>query len=101
MLEGASNTSFRRQCQTLVCMHKSFMMVILEITMADHAKFTEELCFDAQIQSVTEGLSGGIMIIWKEDTFKFDNIFVTTQGIHVMVKNLSILLKRLVHWKRF
>uniref|UniRef100_M1DH25 Uncharacterized protein n=1 Tax=Solanum tuberosum TaxID=4113 RepID=M1DH25_SOLTU len=36
--------------------------------MIDHAKITEELCFDAQIQSVTEGLSGGIMIIWKEDT---------------------------------
>lgn len=57
------------------------------VKMAEHRRITEELGFDTQIQSLVEGLSaGGIFIMWKEDSVNMNNIFLTPQGIHVMVK---------------
>lgn len=52
----------------------------------DHRHLTKALKFDSQIQSAAEGLVGGIIIMWKEDQLKLDNISVTSQGIHVLVK---------------
>lgn len=46
---GANSTTFIRQCQALVKMHKPTMMVLLEIKMAEHRRITEDLGFDAQI----------------------------------------------------
>lgn len=54
--------------------------------MVEHKHLTEALYFDAQLQSAAEGLSGGIVIMWKEDLLKLDNISIIKQGIHVHIK---------------
>lgn len=53
--------------------------------MTDHKHLIEALKFNTHIQSGANGLSGGIVIIWKEDIVKMDSLSVTPQGIHVMV----------------
>lgn len=65
-IRGANNASFRRQCDTMVKMHKPAMLVLLETRMTEHNRLTQALHFDAQIQSTANGLSGGIVIMWKE-----------------------------------
>lgn len=54
--------------------------------MSDRKQLTDMLNFDAHIQSPIEGLSGGIVIMWKEGMLKVDNISISQQGIHVHIK---------------
>lgn len=70
-------------------MHKRAMLVLLETRMTEHKRLAEEFKFDSPIQSSIVGLSGGIAIMYKEDSLKLDNISITSQGIHLMVKVLS------------
>ncbi|KAK4723761.1 hypothetical protein R3W88_026540 [Solanum pinnatisectum] len=64
------------------------MLVLIETKITEHKSLTEELKFDSQIQAVANGLSGGIMIIWNEDTLKLEDLLITPQGIHVSIKVL-------------
>ncbi|KAK4706681.1 hypothetical protein R3W88_033760 [Solanum pinnatisectum] len=59
--------------------------------MTDHMHLTEALKFGTHIQSTVNGLSGGIVIMWKEDIVKLDSITITQHGVHVMVKVLPNL----------
>lgn len=54
--------------------------------MVDHKNVAEALKFNSFIQSPSEGMLGGIVIMWKDDLVKLDSILVTTQGIHVKIK---------------
>ncbi|KAK4713834.1 hypothetical protein R3W88_019741 [Solanum pinnatisectum] len=56
--------------------------------MKDHKHLTNELRFDSQIQFTADDLFGGKVIMWKDDSLKMNNIYITTQGIHVLVKVL-------------
>ncbi|KAG5632555.1 hypothetical protein H5410_004272 [Solanum commersonii] len=87
--KGVNNTSFRRKCQDLVHMHKTSVIVLLETKVTGHAKIIEELVFDAQIQSIVKRFLDSNVIMWKEDSLKLDNNYVTPQGINVMVKVTS------------
>ncbi|OIT08485.1 hypothetical protein A4A49_63184, partial [Nicotiana attenuata] len=62
------------------------MLVLLETKMVDHKKLVKDLQFDMIIQSPTIGLSGRIVIMWKEDIVSVDKVATTLQGIHAMVK---------------
>lgn len=86
---GANNASFRRQCGAMVNIHKPALLVLLETKMTEHQSLTKELKFDSQIQSAANGLSGGIVIMWNEDTLKLENLSITPQGIHVTIKVLN------------
>ncbi|KAG5568296.1 hypothetical protein H5410_064684, partial [Solanum commersonii] len=83
---GENNNCFMRFCKALVSIHKPSMLVLLETKMTDHSKLIEDLGFNSHTQSAVEGFSGGIVIMWKEDNIKLDNISVMSQGIHAMVK---------------
>lgn len=50
--------------------HKPTLLLLLETKMADHKNIMDTLNFDSFIQSLVESLSGGIVIIWKEDLMK-------------------------------
>ncbi|OIS96981.1 hypothetical protein A4A49_60594, partial [Nicotiana attenuata] len=60
------------------------LLVLLETKMADHKKLTEELHFDMLIQSPAIGLSGGIVLMWREDNVSMEEVSTTPQGIHAM-----------------
>ncbi|KAH0764877.1 hypothetical protein KY285_000748 [Solanum tuberosum] len=81
-----NNACFRRHCNAFVSIHKPAMMALLETKMTNHTKITQDLGFGSQTQSSAKGLSGGIVIMWKEDNIKLDNFLVNSQGIHAMVK---------------
>ncbi|XP_009800739.1 uncharacterized protein [Nicotiana sylvestris] len=88
---GGNNAEFKRHYMEMVKMHKPAMLVLLEKKkMADHKKLTEELQFDMIIQSPVIGLSGGIVIMWKEDIVSVEEVATTPQGIHAMVKVLNM-----------
>lgn len=48
-VRGGNNTKFKRHFSTMVQLHKSAMLVLLETRMANHKKLTEELYFDMLI----------------------------------------------------
>lgn len=50
--------------------HKPTLLLLLETKMSDYKSITDTLNFDSFIQSLVESLSGGIVIIWKEDLVK-------------------------------
>lgn len=54
------------------------LLVLLETKIQEHKHLTEVLKFDTQ-KSVIEGLSRGIVIMWKEDALNLDNILMTPQ----------------------
>ncbi|XP_075083424.1 uncharacterized protein LOC142167164 [Nicotiana tabacum] len=56
--------------------------------MADHKKLTEDLQYDIHIQFPAMRHSGGIIIMWKENILQVDEVLITSQGIHAMVKVL-------------
>ncbi|XP_075080591.1 uncharacterized protein LOC142166074 [Nicotiana tabacum] len=56
--------------------------------MAYHKHLTVELKFDAQFQSPGVGQSGGILLMWKDELVKLEEVATTPQGVHVMVKVL-------------
>lgn len=83
---GADSATFRRNFKALKKDHNLAMVVLLEIKMSEHKHLTNALHFDAQLQSIAEGLSAGIVIMWKEDLLKLESISITKQGIHVLIK---------------
>lgn len=84
-VRGSNSASFRRHCEalvktnkpTLVKTHKPTLLVLLETKKTEHKHLTEALNFDTHIQSPVNGLSSGIVIIWKEDLLKLDSISIT------------------------
>ncbi|KAH0778499.1 hypothetical protein KY290_004926 [Solanum tuberosum] len=87
-VRGSNSVSFRCQCGVMLKFHKPAMLVLLETKMIEHKSLTEELKFNSQIQAAANGLSGGIMIMWNEDTLKLEDLSITPQGIHVSIKVL-------------
>lgn len=62
-IRGANSATFRRNCETLVKEHNLTFLVLLKMKMTEHKYLTEALHFDAQLQSATEELSGGIVVM--------------------------------------
>lgn len=62
------------------------MLIILETKMKEHASLSDELGFDSQIQAAAKRLMGGIVIMWNDEDLKLDNLSISTQGTHVLVK---------------
>lgn len=83
---GANSAIFQRRCEALVKAPKPALLVHLETKMADHKNITDALKFDAFVQSPAEGMPGGIVVMWKDDLVRLDNISETSQGIHVKIK---------------
>lgn len=54
--------------------------------MIEHKYLIQELDFFRQIQSPVIGLFGGIVIMWKDDILKVDEVSTTSQGINVMIR---------------
>lgn len=54
--------------------------------MMEHRKLTKDLKFHSQIQLVADGALRGIVIMWKEQELKLNNISITPQGVHFLVK---------------
>lgn len=59
----------------MVKMHNHDVLVLLEIRMADHTHLTAELQFLAQFQCPTLGQSGVIVVMWKDDLIKLEEVF--------------------------
>ncbi|KAK4713628.1 hypothetical protein R3W88_019535 [Solanum pinnatisectum] len=70
----------------MVKLHKPAMLVLLETRLGEHKRLTKVPHFDSQIQSATNGLLGGIVIMWKKDILKLSDISITSQRIHVTVQ---------------
>lgn len=70
----------------MIKMRKPSMLVLLETRMAEHKRLTEVLQLDSQIQYSANGLSGGIVIMWKKDVIKLEDNSITTQSIHVIIQ---------------
>ncbi|KAH0633052.1 hypothetical protein KY284_035838 [Solanum tuberosum] len=82
--KGSNNASFRRHCEAMVKMHKPVMLVLLETRMGEHKRLIEVLNFESLILPAAVGLCRGIVIMWKKDILKLNDISITMLSIHVM-----------------
>lgn len=64
---GANSAQFRRQCETMVKLHKPAMVVLFETKMTEHRRLGVALNYDSFIQSSAMGQSGGIVVLWKKE----------------------------------
>lgn len=80
-----NSASFHRQYEPMVKTHNPIILMLLEKKMDKHKALTETLKFDAQVQSSASGQKGGVVVMWKENSFKLDSISITSQGIYVIV----------------
>lgn len=76
---------------TLVKLYKPRILVLLATKTVDHNKITEDLGFNSQILSAAIDLSESKVIMWKKEDLKLDNISVTLQSIHIIVKVITPL----------
>lgn len=83
---GANNTSFIRQCNTLIKAHNPSLVALLETKMVDHKYITESLHFEVYLESSTVDMKGGIVVMWKEDLLYLQHFSILPQGIHTIVK---------------
>ncbi|KAH0712446.1 hypothetical protein KY289_008405 [Solanum tuberosum] len=51
--------------------------------MTNHNQLTETMKFDTHIQSEANGLSGGIVIMWKEDIVKIESLNIPHQDLNM------------------
>ncbi|XP_075091723.1 uncharacterized protein LOC142171904 [Nicotiana tabacum] len=84
--KGANSAKFRRHCSSMVKLHNLTVLLLLETHMADYKHLANELHFSDQFQSPTNGQSGDIVVMWKDDLIKLEEISTAPQGVHVMVK---------------
>lgn len=70
----------------MVKMYKPATILLLETQMSDHKYPIQELGFSGQIQNPEVGLSSGIVILWKDDILKIDEVSITPHDINVMVR---------------
>lgn len=66
--------------------HKPSMLGFLETRMTDRKRLAETLHFEAYIQSPVDGYSDGIVVMWKEDAVKPEEVTINAQSIHAMVQ---------------
>lgn len=64
------------------------MLVLLKTKMAEHKSIILELGFDNYIQSPAVGRSGEIVIMWRDNILKLEDISISQQSIHAAVKVL-------------
>nr|XP_009627879.1 uncharacterized protein LOC104118359 [Nicotiana tomentosiformis] len=83
---GANNAEFYRHGASMVKLHNPALLVLLDTRMTDHKNLTTELKFSAQFQTPYVGKSGGIVVMWKDDLVKLEEVSTTPQGVHVMIK---------------
>ncbi|OIS95983.1 hypothetical protein A4A49_07426 [Nicotiana attenuata] len=83
---GSNSAEFHRHCASMVKLHNHTLLVLLETRMTDHKHLTIELKFSAQFQTSDVGQYGGIVVMWKDDLVKLEEVSTTPQGVHVMVK---------------
>lgn len=63
--------------RSMVKLQEPTMSALLETKLGAHKHFIEVLKFDSQIQSAATGLSDIIVIMWKKDVLKLNDIFIT------------------------
>lgn len=89
---GANNAEFCRHCKSMISIHKSIMLVLLETKMVDHSSLTDEFGFQCHIKSSAIRASRGLVIMWTDDSLNITDISINNQVIHVSVKVSNPLL---------
>lgn len=76
----------------MVNVHQPCIFDLLETKMTDHQDLCEKLGFHNHIQFESNGNSGGIAIMWQEDSISITSISISPQAINARFKVSSPLL---------
>lgn len=80
-----NGVNFRRNFQSLLDWHKP-PLVALETKMQDHQSLLDEFNFNNMIQVLARGNWGGIVLLWEDSQLEVDEIMITNQEIHAIIK---------------
>lgn len=73
---GAKNAKFKGHCKSLIGMHQSSVLALLETRMAEHKDLAIELGFPYFIQSSATSSLSGIVIFWKNNAISIKEISI-------------------------
>ncbi|XP_070014337.1 uncharacterized protein [Nicotiana sylvestris] len=93
---GSNNAEFRRQFRSLLNNYKPALVALLETCIHDHTVFKNDFNFSHMEQVESQGISGGIVLLWNADLVLVDELTMTTQEVHCMVQVLPNPTKRLL-----
>ncbi|KAH0635688.1 hypothetical protein KY289_035603 [Solanum tuberosum] len=84
---GGNGPDFRRNFRSLLDCHKPPLVALLETKMQNHQVLLDDFPFNKMIEVPVVGNSGGIVILWDDNLVELDEIAITEQEIHAMIKD--------------
>lgn len=70
----------------MVTIHQPSILSLLETKMTDHQDLCENLGFNCHIQSEATAKSGGLNIMWRDESIFITSVSISSQDIYAKVK---------------
>ncbi|KAH0632696.1 hypothetical protein KY284_035482 [Solanum tuberosum] len=86
---GGNGPDFRRNFRSLLDCHKPPLVALLETKMQNHQVLLDDFPFNKMIEVPIVGNSGGIVVLWDDNLVELDEIAITEQEIHAMIKGVA------------
>ncbi|KAG5584575.1 hypothetical protein H5410_045009 [Solanum commersonii] len=86
---GGNGPDFRRNFRSLLDCHKPPIVALLETKMQNHQVLLDDFPFNKMIEVPVVGDSGGIVVLWDDNLVELDEIAITEQEIHAMIKGVA------------
>ncbi|KAK4731090.1 hypothetical protein R3W88_024078 [Solanum pinnatisectum] len=86
---GGNGPDFRRNFRSILDCHKPPLVALLETKMQNHQVLLDDFPFNKMIEVPVVGNSSGIVVLWDDNLVELDEIAITEQEIHAMIKVCS------------
>lgn len=83
---GGNGPDFRRNFSSLLDCHKSPLVVLLETKMQNNQVLLDDFPLNKMIEVLAVDNFGGIIIPWDDSLLELDEIAITEQEIHAIIK---------------
>lgn len=82
--------NFRRNFREMVDTHRPCMVALLETRMGSHVELLNEFGFTEMIEFPSDGLAGGIVLLYNHEVVTVQNFVRRNQKIHATIEVLPI-----------
>nr|XP_009785007.1 PREDICTED: uncharacterized protein LOC104233316 [Nicotiana sylvestris] len=83
---GSHNAEFRRHFRSLLDNHRPTLAILLEMHMQDHTVLRDDFQFTNMSQVPTNGLIGGLVVLWHDTLINVEELRMSEQEIHCLVQ---------------
>lgn len=83
---GSHNLEFHRHFRSLLDNHRPVLAILLETHMQDHTRLRDDFNFTNMSQVSSNGLVGGLLVLWNEASINVTEMRLSQQEIHCVVQ---------------